>query len=168
MPPIAPLISAVFLLVMSAAAGQTRLTLTTRVLEVPDHGIDYLPNEVELRTDGQGRFRVVERGTDVNRVWLQTSPEQYTVLFTFLGHKVALVEACSEARGLCFWPAFDLSAPVNVELHDGPASYQMVETARHHPLSDREVAAIDFDIPADFVRIDRSTLGALLNDLRNR
>lgn len=76
MPPIAPLISAVFLLVMSAAAGQTRLTLTTRVLEVPDHGIDYLPNEVELSTDGQGRFRVVERGTDVNRVWLQTSPEQ--------------------------------------------------------------------------------------------
>lgn len=147
--------------------GQTHLTLTPHILHVPDDGIDYLPAEVQLFTDGRGRFRVEEDGTDVHRVWLQSEPGEYAVLFSFLGHQVALVETCASSGDLCFWPAWPglTAEPVAFEVSDGPALYR-VEEVNRHPLDRKALQDISFDIPKEYTRVDRPTLGALLNDLR--
>lgn len=155
------------LLLSFPTSGQTHLTLTPHILHVPDGGIDYLPAEVQVYTDGRGRFRVEEEGTDVHRVWLQTAPDAYAVLFTFLGHQVALVETCASSGDLCFWPAWPgISAePMVFEVSDGPAHYRL-EEVRRRGLERKELQDVSFDIPKAYTRVDRPTLGALLNDLR--
>ena len=150
-------------------SGQTHLTLTPHILHVPDGGIDYLPAEVDVYTDGRHRFRVEEEGTDVHRVWLQTESGTYAVLFTFLGHQVALVESCPTPCDLCFWPEWPGLAgeAVTFEIHDGPAHYRVDEVSRRG-LDRKSLQAISFDIPKEYTLVDRPTLGALLNDLRPR
>lgn len=150
-------------------AGQIQLTFTVEILEAPQHGIDYLPTEVHVATDGE-RFRVHEIGTDVNRTWLQTTPDSYAVLFAFLGHEVALVENC-RAGGVapCWWPTWPglTNGPLSFEVIDGPARYQMIETARME-LSAKDWRIMEFDVPKTHTRVDRPTLSALLSDLRPR
>jgi hypothetical protein len=159
------------LCMLSAAhlAGQIQLTFTVEILDAPQHGIDYLPAEVHVATDGE-RFRVREIGTDVNRTWLQTAPDSYAVLFSFLGHEVALVENCrQDGDAPCWWPAWPgvKDAPLAFEVVDGPARYRMVETARHD-ISAKEWRQFNFVVPSTHTRIDRPTLSALLSDLRPR
>lgn len=159
------------LCMLSAAhlAGQIQLTFAVEILDAPQHGIDYLPAEVHVATDGE-RFRVREIGTDVNRTWLQTAPDSYAVLFSFLGHEVALVENCrKDSDAPCWWPDWPgvTDTPLAFEVVDGPARYRMVETARRE-LSAKDWRQVDFDIPSTHTRIDRPTLSALLSDLRPR
>lgn len=150
------------------AIAQTHWTFNTEVIAVPNDGIDFVPTTVHVYTDGKGQYRVEESGTDVHRVWLQTDDEGYVVMFMFLGHQVALVERCTSPGPLCFWPAWatqDTSR--GIEITDGPARYRMKEV-RQVALTRREISQIDFDLPEGYVRVDRSTLAALLNDLHHR
>lgn len=61
-------------------------------------GLDYLPLQVVLETNGQ-QFRILETGTDFERIWLMNEEESH-VLFHFLGHAVELLEPCPQARPL--------------------------------------------------------------------
>lgn len=145
--------------------AQTHYTFNTEVITVPDDGIDFVPTTIHVYTDGNGHYRVEEFGTDVHRVWLQTDEEGYAVMFTFLGHQVALVETCNSQGPLCFWPAWTpQETALGIEINDGPARYRMKEVDRV-ALSRHEISQIDFDLPKGYVRVDRSTLAALLNDL---
>ena len=61
-------------------------------------GLDYLPQQVILETNGQ-QFRILETGTDFERVWLMDEDEAH-VLFHFLGHAVELLEPCPKSQPL--------------------------------------------------------------------
>ena len=61
-------------------------------------GLDYLPQQVVLETNGQ-QFRILETGTDFERVWLMDEDEAH-VLFHFLGHAVELLEPCPNVQPL--------------------------------------------------------------------
>ena len=65
---------------------------------IQPQGLDYLPQQVILETNGQ-QFRIVEKGTDFERIWLMDEEESH-VLFHFLGHAVELLEPCPQARPL--------------------------------------------------------------------
>jgi hypothetical protein len=59
---------------------------------------DYLPEQVVLETNGNA-FRILETGTDFERIWLLDDHEGH-VLFHFLGHAVELLEPCPQSRPL--------------------------------------------------------------------
>jgi hypothetical protein len=81
------------------------ITYAAEANNVPPEGLDYLPTNVVLETDGKN-FRIVETGTDFERIWLINDDEAH-VLFHFLGHAVELLEICPSSR------------PVSVESRGG-------------------------------------------------
>ena len=72
------------------------ITYAAEATDVSPDGLDYLPTHVILETDGEN-FRIVETGTDFERIWLIHDEEAH-VLFHFLGHAVELLEICPNSR----------------------------------------------------------------------
>ena len=68
------------------------MAYTVQAKNTDIQGLDYLPEQVILETNGQA-FRILEMGTDFERIWLLNDHEGH-VLFHFLGHAVELLEPC--------------------------------------------------------------------------
>jgi hypothetical protein len=153
----------------SAFFGGTIL-YSVEPLDVPDSRSAHVPTEVELSTNGTD-FRVVERGSDFERVWVQQAGEA-RVHFHFLGHAISLAVPCEPptaqelvtdellGSGPCFWPGSFM-----------PITWVHSEDGMTYRLQLERVTPVDalpegtFEHPTDHVLMARETLSTLVSSV---